>query len=122
MQYVQGGLLELRVIVLGDGRDTEKLVAHHDGGISHITRWMPWEDVRKVKLVTQSLTLLLCLLPNGDDCAERALVCLLGQGIDNRVRVGPLSADMLEDVVFCGSQGEITDRQRHIRILVRVTM
>lgn len=83
---------------------------------------MLWVDARKVEPVTQSFTFLLCLLPNCDDRAERALVRLLGQGIDNGVRIGSLSPDMLKDVVFRGPQWKITDCQCHIRVFCRVTM
>lgn len=75
-----------------------------------------------MELVTHNFAFLLCLLANCDDRAERALVRFLGQGIDNGVRIVFLSPNMLKDVVFCGPQGKITDRQGHIRVSFRVTI
>lgn len=98
----QGSLLKLGVIVLGNGCYPEKLITNHDSRISDITRWKLWVDTCEVEPVTQSFTSLLCLLANCDDRAERALVCLLGQGVDNGVSIGSLSPDMLIDVVLRG--------------------
>ena len=83
---------------------------------------MLWVDARKVEPVTQSFTSFLRLLADCDDRTERALICLLGQGIDNGVRIRSLSSDMLKDVGFRGPQWKITDCQGHIRVSFRVTM